>query len=119
ILVAGRSGSSITAQLGVMRLNEEIDALTTIGISYTQRLVLPKVIALALAQPLAGFWTTVISLAGGMVAAQLTLGVSYLQFLEALPEAIPIANFWIGLVKGVAFGIIIAVVSCHFGLRIK
>jgi phospholipid/cholesterol/gamma-HCH transport system permease protein len=119
ILVAGRSGSSITAQLGVMRLNQEIDALTTIGISYTQRLVLPKVIALALAQPLAGFWTTVISLAGGMVAAQLTLGVSYLQFLEALPEAIPIANFWIGLVKGVAFGIIIAVVSCHFGLRIK
>jgi phospholipid/cholesterol/gamma-HCH transport system permease protein len=119
ILVAGRSGSSITAQLGVMRLNEEIDALTTIGISYTQRLVLPKVIALSLAQPLAGLWTTVISLLGGMVAAQFSLGVSYGQFLEALPRAIPIANYWIGLVKGVAFGAIIALVSCHFGLRIK
>jgi phospholipid/cholesterol/gamma-HCH transport system permease protein len=119
ILVAGRSGSSITAQLGVMRLNEEIDALTTIGISYTQRLVLPKVIALSLAQPLAGLWTTIISLVGGMVAAQFTLGVSYGQFLEALPRAIPIANFWIGLIKGVAFGAIIALVSCHFGLRIK
>jgi phospholipid/cholesterol/gamma-HCH transport system permease protein len=119
ILVAGRSGSSITAQLGVMRLNEEIDALTTIGISYTRRLVLPKVIALSLAQPLAGLWTTVISLVGGMVAAQLTLGVSYEQFLDSLPRAIPIANYWIGLVKGVAFGAIIALVSCHFGLRIK
>jgi phospholipid/cholesterol/gamma-HCH transport system permease protein len=119
ILVAGRSGSSITAQLGVMRLNQEIDALTTIGISYTQRLVLPKVIALALAQPLAGLWTTVISLAGGMVAARLTLGVGYRQFLDALPQAIPIANYWIGLVKGVAFGTIIALISCHFGLRIK
>jgi len=119
ILVAGRSGSSITAQLGVMRLNEEIDALTTIGISYTQRLVLPKVIALSLAQPLAGLWTTVISLAGGMTAAQFSLGVSYGQFLDALPRAIPIANFWIGLVKCVAFGAIIALVSSHFGLRIK
>jgi phospholipid/cholesterol/gamma-HCH transport system permease protein len=119
ILVAGRSGSSITAQLGVMRLNEEIDALTTIGISYTQRLVLPKVIALSLAQPLAGLWTTVVSLVGGMTAAQLSLGVSYGQFLDSLPRAIPIANYWIGLVKGVAFGAIIALVSCHFGLRIK
>jgi phospholipid/cholesterol/gamma-HCH transport system permease protein len=119
ILVAGRSGSSITAQLGVMRLNEEIDALTTIGISYTQRLVLPKVIALAVAQPLAGLWTTAISLLGGIVAAQLSLGVRYAQFLDALPGAIPIANYWIGLVKGVAFGAIIALVSCHFGLRIK
>jgi phospholipid/cholesterol/gamma-HCH transport system permease protein len=119
ILVAGRSGSSITAQLGVMRLNEEIDALTTIGISYTQRLVLPKVIALAVAQPLAGFWTTAISLLGGIVAAQFSLGVRYAQFLDALPAAIPIANYWIGLVKGVAFGAIIALVSCLFGLRIK
>ena len=119
ILVAGRSGSSIAAQLGVMRLNEEIDALTTIGISYTQRLVLPKVIALAVAQPLAGLWTTAISLLGGIAAAQFSLGVGYEQFLDALPGAIPIANYWIGFVKGVAFGAIIAIVSCHFGLRIK
>jgi phospholipid/cholesterol/gamma-HCH transport system permease protein len=119
ILVAGRSGSSITAQLGVMRLNEEIDALTTIGISYTQRLVLPKVIALALAQPLAGLWTTGIALLGGIAAAQFSLGVDHRQFIDTLPEAIPVANYWIGLVKGVAFGAIIALVSCHFGLRIK
>jgi phospholipid/cholesterol/gamma-HCH transport system permease protein len=119
ILVAGRSGSSITAQLGVMRLNEEIDALTTIGVSYTQRLVLPKVIALSVAQPLAGLWTTAISLLGGIAAAQFALGIGHEQFLDALPRAIPLANYWIGLVKGVAFGAIIALVSCHFGLRIK
>jgi phospholipid/cholesterol/gamma-HCH transport system permease protein len=119
ILVAGRSGSSMTAQLGVMRLNEEIDALTTIGIRATQRLILPKVIALALAQPLTGLWTTAVALIGGMIAAHLSLGVGYRYFLDALPEAVPIANYWIGLGKGVVFGMIIAIVACHFGLRVK
>ena len=119
ILVAGRSGSSITAQLGVMRLNQEIDALTTIGIAYTQRLILPKVLALALSQPLVGLWTSGAALAGGMVAAHLSLGVGYTYFLDAIPGVVPIANYWIGLGKGVLFGAIIALVACHFGLRIK
>jgi phospholipid/cholesterol/gamma-HCH transport system permease protein len=119
ILVAGRSGSSITAQLGVMRLNEELDALTTIGIAYTQRLVLPKVLALAISQPLVGLWTSGVALAGGMVAAHFTLGVGYTYFLDAIPGVVPIANYWIGLGKGVVFGAIIALVACHFGLRIK
>jgi len=119
ILVAGRSGSSITAQLGVMRLNEELDALTTIGIAYTQRLILPKVLALAISQPLVGLWTSGVALAGGMVAAHFTLGVGYTYFLDAIPGVVPIANYWIGLGKGVVFGAIIALVACHFGLRIK
>ncbi|MBV8804200.1 MAG: ABC transporter permease, partial [Sinobacteraceae bacterium] len=119
ILVAGRSGSAMTAQLGVMRLNEELDALTTMGIRSTQRLILPKVIALALAQPLAGLWTTAVALIGGMIAAHVSMGVGYDYFLDALPRAVPIANFWIGLGKGVVFGMIIAIVACHFGLRVK
>lgn len=119
ILVAGRSGSSITAQLGVMRLNEELDALTTIGIAYTQRLILPKVLALAISQPLVGLWTSGVALAGGMVAAHFSLGVGYTYFLNAIPGVVPIANYWIGLGKGVVFGVIIALVACHFGLRIK
>jgi len=119
ILVAGRSGSAIAAQLGVMRLNEELDALTTIGIRYTQRLILPKVMALALAQPLVGLWTSAIALLGGMIAAHLTLGVGYEYFLDTLPKAVPMANYWIGLGKGVVFGMIIAVIACHFGLRVK
>ena len=119
ILVAGRSGSSITAQLGVMRLNEELDALTTIGVPYTQRLILAKVIALAISQPLVGLWTSAIALLGGMFAAHLSLGVGYYYFLDAVPKVVPIANYWIGLGKGVVFGVIIALVACHFGLRVK
>jgi phospholipid/cholesterol/gamma-HCH transport system permease protein len=119
ILVAGRSGSSMTAQLGVMRLNEELDALTTIGVPYTQRLILAKVVALALSQPLVGLWTSAIALLGGMVAAHLSLGISYYDFQDAIPKAVPVANYWIGLGKGVVFGLIIALVACHFGLRVK
>lgn len=119
ILVAGRSGSSMTAQLGVMRLNEELDALTTIGVPYTQRLILPKVVALALSQPLVGLWTSAIALLGGMVAAHISLGISYYDFLDAVPKVVPVANYWIGLGKGVVFGLIIALVACHFGLRVK
>jgi len=119
ILVAGRSGSSITAQLGVMRLNEELDALTTIGIAYTQRLILPKVLALAISQPLVGLWTSAVALAGGMVAAHVRLGVGYAYFLDAIPGVVPIANFWLGLGKSVVFGGIIAMVACHFGMRKK
>jgi phospholipid/cholesterol/gamma-HCH transport system permease protein len=85
ILVAGRSGSSITAQLGVMRLNEELDALTTIGVPYTQRLILAKVIALAISQPLVGLWTSAIALIGGMVAAHVSLRYYY-YFLTQCPE---------------------------------
>jgi len=119
ILVAGRSGSSMTAQLGVMRLNEELDALTTIGIGYSQRLILPKVIALALSQPLVGLWTSAIALLGGIIAAHLSLGIGYYYIFDALPKVVPIANYWIGLGKGVVFGVIIALVACHFGLRVK
>ncbi|WP_116812187.1 MlaE family ABC transporter permease [Steroidobacter cummioxidans] len=119
ILVAGRSGSSMTAQLGVMRLNEELDALTTMGIPYTQRLILPKVIALALAQPLSGLWTTAMALLGGMVSAKVSLDIGFRYFITQLPEVVPIANYWIGLSKSVVFGTIIALVACHFGLRVK
>ena len=119
ILVAGRSGSSMTAQLGVMRLNEELDALTTIGVPYTQRLIFTKVVALAISQPLVGLWTSAIALIGGMVAAHISLGVGYYYFLDAVPRVVPIANYWIGLGKGVVFGVIIALVACHFGLRVK
>ena len=119
ILVAGRSGSAITAQLGVMRLNEELDALTTIGIAYTQRLILPKVLALSISQPLVGLWTSAVALAGGMVAAHFSLGVSYAYFLDAVPSNVPIANYWVGLGKSVVFGAIIAQVACYFGLQVK
>jgi len=119
ILVAGRSGSSMTAQLGVMRVTEELDALTVMGIPHSLRLVLPKVIGLGIAMPLVVLWTSAIALLGGMVVAELQLGLSYHFFINKLPDAVPLANLWLGLSKGVVCGMIIALIACHFGLRIK
>ena len=119
ILVAGRSGSAMTAQIGVMRVTEELDALAVMGIPHTLRLVLPKMVALAIAMPLLILWTDAIALIGGMVSAQVQLGLDYRHFIATLPDAVPVANLWLGLGKGVVFGILIALVACHFGLRIK
>ena len=119
VLVAGRSGSAMTAQIGVMRVTEEIDALTTMGISRYVRLVLPKVVALALAMPLVTLWGSSMALFGGMVSANLQLGLSFDFFLNALPRAVPAVNLLIGLAKGAVFGLLIALVACHFGLRVR
>ncbi len=119
VLVAGRSGSAMTAQLGVMRVTEETDALAAMGVSRSLRLVLPKVVALALTMPLLVLWTTAIALVGGMVSAQLQLDISYGYFFDLLPKVVPVANLWIGLVKGCVFGIVVALVACHFGLRVR
>ena len=119
VLVAGRSGSAMTAQLGVMRVTEEIDALATMGISRHVRLVLPKVVALFLAMPLLTLWCSAVAIVGGMVSAWLQLGIGFEYFLQALPRAVPFPNLVIGLSKGAAFGALIALVACHFGLRVK
>lgn len=119
ILVAGRSGAAMTAQIGVMRVTEEIDAMATLGISPTQRLVLPKVIGLALAMPLVSIWSTAAALAGGAAAANLQLDISYLYFFQALPKAVPAANIWIASVKALSFGAVIALIACHYGLRVR
>lgn len=118
ILVAGRSGSSITAQLGVMRVTEELDAMLVMGMPHGFRLILPRVLALAVSMPLLVVWTDAMALAGGMTAAAIELGLSPHYFVSSLPSAVPIANYWIGLGKGVVFGSLIAIVACHFGLRI-
>jgi len=119
ILVAGRSGSAITAQLGVMRVTEELDAMRVMGISHGMRLILPRVLALGIAMPLLITWTDIVALTGGMLAAHFGLDIDFAYFLQALPAAVPIANIWIGLGKGMVFGMLIALVACHFGFRIK
>jgi phospholipid/cholesterol/gamma-HCH transport system permease protein len=119
VLVAGRSGSSMTAQIGVMRVTEEIDALATMGVSRSLRLVLPKVAALSIAMPLLVVWCAAAGLVGGMVSANLEMGLSYGFFIDALPRVVPIANLWIGLGKGFFFGMLIALLACHFGLKVR
>ena len=119
ILVAGRSGSAITAQLGVMRVTEELDALSVMGISNTLRLILPKMAAIAVALPLLVLWTSGVALLGGAVSAKAGLGMSVFQFFTALPAAVPAVNLWLGVGKGLVFGVLIALIACHFGLRIQ
>ena len=106
IVVAGRSGSAITAQIGVMRVTQELDAMEVMGISQGQRLILPRVIALAVAMPLLVLWTS-------------ALGLTVTWFFDRLPDAIGIKNYWIGMIKGVTFGVWVAMVACHYGLRIE
>lgn len=119
VLVAGRSGSAMTAQIGVMRVTEEIDALSTMGISRTIRVVLPKIIGLTVAMPLIVLWASAVALLGGMLAAMLQLDLSFSYFIESLPRALPAANLFIGLGKGLVFGFVISLVACYFGLHVK
>jgi phospholipid/cholesterol/gamma-HCH transport system permease protein len=119
VLIAGRSGSAITAQIGVMRVTEELDAMRVLGIPTGFRLVLPRAMALAIAMPLISVWTSVAALVGGVLAADVTLGISASYFLEALPKAVPVANLTLACAKSVVFGLFIALIGCHFGLRVK
>jgi phospholipid/cholesterol/gamma-HCH transport system permease protein len=119
ILIAGRSGSAITAQIGVMRVTDELDAMRVMGISHSYRLVMPRAMALAIAMPLIAGWTTVAGLIGGMVAADLSLGISPIFFLNALPQAVSVQNLVLAMSKSVVFGILIALIGCHFGLRVQ
>lgn len=118
ILIAGRSGSAITAQIGVMRVNEELDAMRVMGIPKGFRLVMPRVLAMAIAMPLLAVWTTIAALSGGVLAADLTLGISPAYFMEALPKAVQISNLWLATGKSAVFGVVIALIGCHFGLRV-
>jgi phospholipid/cholesterol/gamma-HCH transport system permease protein len=119
ILVAGRSGSAMTAQIGVMHVTQELDALSALGISHTRRLVLPRVVALAVALPLLVVWTDVMALWGGILASELELDIGFAQFFERLPQVVPAVNLWIGVAKGAVFGALIGLVACHYGLRVE
>lgn len=119
IIVAGRSGSAITAQIGVMRLTQELDAMTTLGMSVTQRLVLPRVLALTLVMPLLALWTIIAAMIGGIIASELTVGLGFEYFMITLPDRMPVANLWIGLGKSLVFGAVIGLTATHLGLRVQ
>jgi phospholipid/cholesterol/gamma-HCH transport system permease protein len=119
VLVAGRSGSSITAQIGVMRVTEELDAMRVLGISTGFRLVLPRALALTLAMPLVAVWTSLAALVGGMLVADLALHITPHYFLQTLPKAVSPANLWLAVGKSGVFGLAIALIGCHYGLRVK
>jgi len=119
ILVAGRSGSAMTAELGIMRVTEELDAIQVMGISLSRRLILPKILGLAIALPLLTVWTNTMAILGGMLIAKRELDMGYGQFLSLIPDAIPVGTYLLGMLKAVVFGMVVAIVACHFGLRVQ
>ena len=119
ILVAGRSGSAITAQIGVMRVTEELDAMRVMGISHGYRLVLPRALALAVAMPLVSAWTTLAALAGGIVASDVTLHITPGYFYQALPLVVEGVTLVLATAKSVVFGVLIALIACVWGMRVE
>lgn len=118
IIVAGRTGSAYTAQIGTMKVTEEIDALRTIGITPMELLVLPKVLALMVALPLLTVYSDIIGILGGMVMAKAVLGMTFTTFIERLAEAVDVGSFLIGIGKAPVFAAIIACVGCYQGFQV-
>ena len=116
IIVAGRSGSAFTAQIGTMQVNEEVDAMRTMGLDPIEVLVLPRVFALIIALPLLTVLADLTGLAGGALATVLVVDISLAQFMERLNDAVPLGAFWVGIVKAPVFGFLIAMVGCREGL---
>ena len=117
IMVAGRSGSAYAAQIGTMSVTEEIDAMRTLGIVPIEQLVLPKMLALIIVLPLLTFFADVLGVFGGMIMANVQLGVGHEDFLERFTKAVSVTSFWIGIGKAPVFAAIIVLVSCFQGFR--
>lgn len=118
IIVAGRTGSAFTAQIGTMRVTEEVDALATIGINPMAMLVLPKLLGLMIALPLLALFADITGILGGMVMASLMLGVAFPDFIDRIPTVIDLSSLLIGLGKAPVFAAIIALVGCYQGFRV-
>jgi phospholipid/cholesterol/gamma-HCH transport system permease protein len=119
IVVAGRSGSAYTAQIGTMQVTEEVDALRSIGVPPEELLVLPKLIGLILTLPLLTVYADVMSVFGGMVMAQAMLDVRFDTFLARIPEAVTLSSFYTGVGKAPVFAAVIAVVGCFQGFLVS
>jgi len=119
IVVAGRTGSSYTAQLGVMKITEEIDAMRTMGFDPHRFLVLPRIMALIIALPLMIFFSDIIGIAAGMFISHIHLHLSYAEFLHRLQNVLEVRHFWIGIFKGPFFAWLIAIVGCFRGLQVS
>ena len=119
IIVAGRSGSAFTAQIGTMRVNEETDAMQTIGLNVAEILVLPRVLGLMVALPLLTFYADVVGIIGGMVMTYFDLGITFPAFMRELESAITLKTVLVGLVKAPVFAFVIALVGCFEGLRVE
>jgi phospholipid/cholesterol/gamma-HCH transport system permease protein len=119
IMVAGRSGSAFAAQLGTMKITEEIDAMRTIGVSPIEALVIPRIISAVVMMPLLAFWSMLLSLIGGGVFVWLDLSIPPLTYIQRLNEVIPLTDMWVGIIKAPVFGFIIALAGCFQGMLVQ
>ncbi|NIA68168.1 MlaE family lipid ABC transporter permease subunit [Pelagibius litoralis] len=118
IIVAGRSGSAFTAQIGTMKVNEEIDAMRTLGLDPMEVLVMPRVIALVLVLPLLTFYADIMGLLGGAVMATVVLDISFFQFARQLNDAVTVETLAVGIIKAPFFAFIIGMIGCYEGLQV-
>jgi phospholipid/cholesterol/gamma-HCH transport system permease protein len=119
IMVAGRSGSAFAAQIGTMKITEEIDAMRTIGVSPIEALVLPRMMAAVVMMPLLGFWAILTALFGGGLFVWLDLTIPPLTYIQRLQEVIPMTDLWIALIKAPVFGFIIGLSGCFQGMLVQ
>jgi phospholipid/cholesterol/gamma-HCH transport system permease protein len=119
IMVAGRSGSAFAAQIGTMKLTEEIDAMRTIGVSPMEALVVPRTLAVVLMLPLLGFYSSLLAIIGGGLLCWIQLGIPPVAFVQQLREVVPMTDLWVGLLKAPVFGAIIAISGCYQGMQVE
>ena len=119
IMVAGRSGSAFAAQIGTMKITEEVDAMRTIGVSPIEALVVPRMMASVIMMPLLAFFAMVMSLLGGGIFVWADLGIPPLTYIQRLQEVVPMTDLWVGLIKAPVFGFIIALAGCFQGMLVE
>lgn len=119
IMVAGRTGSAFAAEIGTMKVNQEVDAMRTIGLDPMETLVLPRLLALAITLPLLVFFANTMALVGGAVMVMLGLDLSFEQFVEQLENAVRLNTLAVGLIKAPVFAVLIGIVSCYEGLKVS
>jgi phospholipid/cholesterol/gamma-HCH transport system permease protein len=119
IMVAGRSGSAFAAQLGSMKLSEEVDAMRTIGVSPMEALVFPRVLSTVLLMPLLGFYAAILAIIGGGLFCWVSLGIPPITFVQRIHEVVPRTDLWQTLIKAPVFGLIIAMAGCFQGLQVE
>ena len=119
IIVAGRSGSAYTAQIGTMVVREEVDAMRTIGLDPMEMLVMPRIFALVLVMPLLAFYADIMGILGGAVMTATVLDISFETFARQLRDAVPMWSFWVGIIKAPIFGFVIGLVGCFEGFKVE
>ena len=119
IIIAGRSGSAFTAQIGTMRVNEEIDAMQTMGLNTVDTLVLPRMIGLVIALPLLTLYADIMGLIGGAIMCYFDLGITFPAFLRELQQSLHVQTLMVGLIKAPVFAFVIALVGCYEGFQVE